>query len=361
MEHLARLWWRSNSQEQARVFYASTVGHLPPTREHPAPSPFEAFAHACSLVSTRAFLIDLYHTIALCPFADLLNHSSVSHTSLASDDFVCHRCGSLAECSHDVSRPGYDIPLRHEHLSRAERDRISNTNDTVDMYVEMPVRKGREVMNSYGEGINEARLLVEWAFVPGARPGGLNNVDEDDDDEEDDEDDNFVGDGMTWDLEQLLPPVYVSAWRALAEGDEVSESLFPTPESDEDESALLCAPSPRNTYHLNHAGQVSVRIFGALYLAAAVRERIGHIDPADEIPSELDLDSDELLANLRADVNHLEATWAQEQEGETVPRLTGALRDAALATRDLLYRRIVGLGPRSLGEVYDLREVSYER
>lgn len=134
-------------QDQAREFYAATVSHLPPTEQHPDPSPFEAFAHTCSLVSTRAFVIDLYHTIALCPFADLMNHSALSHTSLASDDFVCHRCGSLAECDHDICRPGDELPLRLEHLSPLERERITNENDTVDMYVELPVRRGREIMN----------------------------------------------------------------------------------------------------------------------------------------------------------------------------------------------------------------------
>lgn len=194
--------------------------------------------------------------------------------------------------------------------------------------------------------------------------------DEDDEDEDDDEDDNFVGDGLTWNLDELLPPVLVTAWRAMGEGESVG--FFGSAEDDgtDAEASLLCSPSLRGTYHLNHAGQLSVRIFGALYLAATVRAKLGDVIPHPltggggdeelELDDALDFDSDDLLTDLLADINHLEATWSQEQEGEPVPPLKGVLRDTVLAAREFIQRRLDGLGDKSLGEIYDLREVSAE-
>lgn len=354
----------------AREFYAAAAPSLPPTKAHPSPSPFAAYAHACALVSTRAFVVDLWHTVALCPFADVLNHSAAPHTSLASDDFVCHRCGGLAPCEHDVCRPGSDIPLRLEHLGEHERMRVQGEVDTVDMYIESRVRSGREVMNSYGDDLGEARLLVEWGFVPGWRPAMHDDDSEDEGSDGEEGEDEFSGDGITWTLTELLPPAFVHAWAAMGEGDSVAASLFESDgadagkaeaEADSDsDDALLCAPSLRSGYHLSHAGQLSLRNFGALYLASAVRAALGTTDVAEIPPNTPDIDSDELLADLLADVNHLEATWAASQEGEDAPPLRGVLRDTVLAVRDLLRARIGTLagGERSLSQMFDLREVS---
>lgn len=136
---------------------------LLPTSTHPSAPTFHDFLHAFALVSTRAFIIDMYHLIAMVPFADLLNHAGVANTSLASDDFVCHVCGELAECAHDMPYPGRP-PERLAHLDVLTRANLSESNDTVDMYVELEVDEGEEVMNSYGE-VGDARLLVEWGFV----------------------------------------------------------------------------------------------------------------------------------------------------------------------------------------------------
>lgn len=132
-----------------------------------------AFLHAYSLICTRAFLIDLYHTIALCPFADLFNHSSTeAHTSLSADDFVCYICGSLKECEHDIpSTTG--IVRRLEHLPDLERRRLAREEDTVDLRIDrQEVKAGEEVFNSYGENMGDGRLLVEWGFVEADSVGG---------------------------------------------------------------------------------------------------------------------------------------------------------------------------------------------
>ena len=47
---------------------------------------------------SRAFSIDAYHGMGLCPFADLLNHSraeNVHFTGLVRDSEICEGCGSI--------------------------------------------------------------------------------------------------------------------------------------------------------------------------------------------------------------------------------------------------------------------------
>jgi len=133
-----------------------------------------SYLYAYSLVCTRAFLIDLYHTVAMCPFADLLNHSSSSaHTSLSADDFVCHKCGSLRECEHDIPSTS-GIVRRLEHLSEKELKRLSTEPDTVDLRIDKRrIRKGEEVLNSYGDNMGDGRLLTEWGFVEEDSTGGV--------------------------------------------------------------------------------------------------------------------------------------------------------------------------------------------
>ncbi|KAL1406858.1 hypothetical protein Q8F55_006267 [Vanrija albida] len=305
-----------------RAFYESS--RLPRTRAHPDPSPFEAFAHAFSLVSTRAFIIDLHHTIALCPFADVLNHAGVSHTSLASDDFVCHVCGSLAPCEHD----GTAEPARLAHLHPNARARIANELDTVDMYVERAVRAGDEVMNSYGEGIGEARLLVEWGFVPGSAPAA---GDESDDDE------GFLGDGITWALSELCDAERAAHWLAM-DGGELAGELFEA--GADDDARLVCAPSARpGVYHLNHAGQASARLFGALWLQGSGAH------PADDV-----------RGRLRRALASVEMAWEAHVADDDPLPLDSGVADAVRAVVALLERRRAGLPALTVDELYDARE-----
>lgn len=162
-------------QDAMRAFFEHSMAALLPTNPAYSTSPpFSSFLHAFSLVSTRAFVIDMYHTIALVPFADILNHSTRPHTALQSDQFVCHVCGALGTCEHDVmnadgiARRLEDLPDEYrEELERAWRAR-SARGDTVDMLVENDdVQPGQQVFNSYGEDISNARLLVEWGFILG--------------------------------------------------------------------------------------------------------------------------------------------------------------------------------------------------
>lgn len=289
-------------------------------------------------MSTRAFAIDLYHTVALCPYADILNHSARAHTSLASDDFVCHKCGQLTKCEHDLFPPGdySDVPHRLSHLEPREIERISRVADTVDMYIEWPVRAGHEVMNSYGEGIGEARLLVEWGFVPGSWPSQEQDYDDDDDDDDRD-DDEYAGDGLTWDADELTAAGGdVEGWAAMEPT--VGNFLL---KSDEYEGAgLLCEISPRpGVCNLNHLGKVSSRLYGVLYAG----------EPGGT-------DVEEFVKDITQSVR----VWGCVQAGEEAPEMPITMSKASSKTRDLIKARIASLYRPELdvGQLYDIRAVS---
>lgn len=263
------------------MFYEATKSLLPMTAAHPTPSPVEFYLYAYSLVTTRAFLIDIYHTLALVPFADILNHSSTEpHTSLASDDFVCYKCGSLRTCSHDTPSSS-SVPERLSHLDPVTRARIQEEEDTIEMRAERVLKHGEEVMNTYGKGIGDGKLLVDWGFVGG----------------------EYAGPGLEWDLNELLGIGRVTT--GASDGDEDSDfkarerccldviergavalELFPDHHDNENEDEyqdeyqdeyednLLCPPlskspnrpSEEPVFNLNHNGQISLNIWISLYI-----------------------------------------------------------------------------------------------
>ncbi|KAK8869756.1 hypothetical protein IAR55_000324 [Kwoniella newhampshirensis] len=252
------------------AFYKTFSSHLPPTSSHPDPSPLSSFLHAYSLVSTRAFLIDLYHTVALTPFSDLFNHSSTTpNTSLLSDDFVCHVCGSLATCPHDVMNND-GVSWRLSHLGDWERRKVENEVDSVDMRVERRVADGHEIWNSYGEGMGDGRLLVEWGFIS----------------------EEFAGDGLVWDVDEMgrreggdweeeldgLGKEWKSRKGGGNDGDEVDDDDDGDGDkdndndndydNDNDNEALLCGQSKSESHLLNldQLGRISINIYASLWL-----------------------------------------------------------------------------------------------
>ncbi|KAK6903011.1 hypothetical protein I204_07850 [Kwoniella mangroviensis CBS 8886] len=234
-----------------QLFYSHYSSHLPPTTSHPQPSPIQAFYHAFSLISTRAFMIDLYHLIALCPFADILNHHpTLPNTSLSSDDFVCHLCGSLKTCpEHDITN-SQGIAYRLLHLIPRDIQRIEDEpQDTIELRVERPiVKKGEEVWNSYGDGLSDAKLLVEWGFLG----------------------EEYTGDGLVWDLEDLhLKGEGESEgyWELFDQA--LNNFIYQdSAEHEDEEERILCG---RNEQHprllnLDQSGRISINIFSLLWL-----------------------------------------------------------------------------------------------
>lgn len=153
------------SQADLREYHASL--DLPPTYEHPDRPSFASFLYAYSLVSTRGFIIDAYHSVGLIPFCDMFNHSSTSpHTSLSNDAGVCDICGSLLRCSHDSEDSERLEHLSQSYLNQLEREGMA---DKVDMRVQRSVKAGEEIMSCYDEDKSNAALLVEYGFIDDER------------------------------------------------------------------------------------------------------------------------------------------------------------------------------------------------
>ncbi|KAG0664053.1 hypothetical protein C6P46_001914 [Rhodotorula mucilaginosa] len=139
-------------------FYNERAGNLYATASVSQPG-LPLFLHACSLVASRAFQIDTYHTLALVPFADTFNHSDSPHVHLASDHWVCSVCGALDECPHDGQQSdGACLPRISPAASTAP------AADTCDLVSERFVPAGEEIFNTYGP-LSNAQLLASYGFV----------------------------------------------------------------------------------------------------------------------------------------------------------------------------------------------------
>ncbi|KAH7913068.1 hypothetical protein BJ138DRAFT_697390 [Hygrophoropsis aurantiaca] len=128
----------------------------------PAGNPsFHGFCHAYSLVSSRAFLVDAYHGLAMVPIADAFNHTNDNHVHMESEYDVCIECGSLSECEHDNEReelPG--IP----NLPNNPPLHSDSDIDTLEMRTVRHIPPHTEIFNTYGN-LPNAALLVRYGFV----------------------------------------------------------------------------------------------------------------------------------------------------------------------------------------------------
>ncbi|KAG0147240.1 hypothetical protein CROQUDRAFT_656349 [Cronartium quercuum f. sp. fusiforme G11] len=147
---------RTLTFDQLRHYYAS---HL----TLPCALSLEDFLDAYALVSSRAFYIDNFHTVALVPVADLFDHSDEPDVVFVAEDVVCGQCGSLPECMHDrdgVLRGGVEVK---------EEDTVELESLRSLLPVCNPVSHDKEctscqVYNSYGQ-LGNARLLLEYGFM----------------------------------------------------------------------------------------------------------------------------------------------------------------------------------------------------
>lgn len=94
------------------------------------------FLRAFSLVSSRAFVVDVFHGLSMVPFADLLNHGAPNNAQIESD---------IDAYSAEMGR-------------------------TVDVCAIESIEAGGEVLNSYGE-LGNAELLCQYGFVLDTKSG----------------------------------------------------------------------------------------------------------------------------------------------------------------------------------------------
>jgi len=129
--------------------------------------------------------------------------------------------------------------------------------DSVDMRSEREIKEGEEVFNSYGKGIGDARLLVEWGFIEG----------------------EFAGHGLEWDIDQVLASMTAegsdvkgikSSWEELVSKGAIALKLFPDGDIDDDTAKLIAPPintsSDDHILNLNCNGQISLNIWIALFI-----------------------------------------------------------------------------------------------
>ncbi|KAJ7696672.1 hypothetical protein B0H17DRAFT_389662 [Mycena rosella] len=125
--------------------FQSSPGRIPSLSE---------FYLAYALVSSRAFLVDSYHGLAMVPIADAFNHTQENHVHLESDFDVCPECGSLHRCVHDDTTE-----------SEARATIPEDADDFYEMVANMSIPPHTEVFNTYGETLSNAELLVQYGFI----------------------------------------------------------------------------------------------------------------------------------------------------------------------------------------------------
>lgn len=156
-------------QADLERFYEKEVQAMPSSSTCPEPPTFDQFAYAYSMVSTRAFLLDNFHMVAMVPFCDMFNHSNRAHSSILTDSQVCEECGANGPCKHTEDE-AEAVADRVASLSVSEKARDDIRND-VEMRVERKAKAGEEVLSCYEADVSDAKLLVEWGFVSGEGGG----------------------------------------------------------------------------------------------------------------------------------------------------------------------------------------------
>ncbi|POW21556.1 hypothetical protein PSHT_02217 [Puccinia striiformis] len=117
-------------------------------------SKLEEFVKGYTIVSSRAFQIDNYHSLGLVPIADLYDHSDQPDVQLVSQDLVCDQCGSIGECVHDNPCIGL-VNQKDEYL---------DTVELVSIHPLIGSSKPTIVYNTYGN-LSNSRLMTEYGFM----------------------------------------------------------------------------------------------------------------------------------------------------------------------------------------------------
>ncbi|KAI5453681.1 hypothetical protein NCC49_005501 [Naganishia albida] len=282
-DELKRIKKDGHGMEDLSLYHRATLDFFPATTFSPAPPTFLDLLYAYSLVSSRAFQVDVYHGAALVPLADVFNHQEINNVCFESDDFVCEECGSLPTCEHDEIEgiePRYEsakVPSTTSPETIAIAGRLSHlpleiirslfdpAQNTLDLTVKTPFVSGQEVFNTYGEGMGWAKQAVEWGFVDVSIEG-----------------DGALGRGLRWDLGDVLDQDSEDygrakkAWKKLCEARHENDQQDPQAEigtdstgnQDLETDSLFFAPPSnapaKDNLLLNEDGQISYPLYWAL-------------------------------------------------------------------------------------------------
>lgn len=208
-----------------------------------------------------------------------------------------------------------------------QRSKVEQEPDTVDMRVERAVLSGEEVMNTYGEGIGDSRLLVEWGFIEG----------------------EFAGHGLQWEIREVFghgAAEEEGVWRSVMARGAVSLDLFPDYDmgdpdlDDEDGGGLVAPPDPKDPTMLNldQDGRISL----SLWVAVCLR----HLPPMK--PARLD-------ATLVEAYHQLESVADDSSRKSTSAHITAAIQNVV----DILTARLNTLHrpEADVEELLDMRDV----
>ena len=103
------------------------------------PQPWPAFLKAFTLVSSRAFVLNVYLGLSMVPVADLFNHTEQHNVQVEVEQAVCLNCGS--QCHRRC-------------MGTAPSSRSNEHFDTVDVRCIETISEGEEVINTYGDLCN---------------------------------------------------------------------------------------------------------------------------------------------------------------------------------------------------------------
>lgn len=127
---------------------------------------------AHSIISSRSFVVDMFHGLCMVPIADMFNHSELDNMHFEADDEVCDECGSLGACPHNddplpseaYGRPSSILPAESGPNSKDwTPPEVLVGVDTVDMVAQRDIAFAEEAYNTYGNFSN-ASLLTIYGF-----------------------------------------------------------------------------------------------------------------------------------------------------------------------------------------------------
>lgn len=125
-----------------------------------------------SLVSSRSFVVDMYHGLAFVPISDMFNHSDDANVHFEADEDVCDECGELGMCPHNddplpssaYGRPSAFLPAeRGPNSIDWKAPEWLDGLDTVDMVAQEQIDQAGEAFNTYGLMSNSI-LLTTYGF-----------------------------------------------------------------------------------------------------------------------------------------------------------------------------------------------------